>query len=140
MEDIESELEEDIEDSNLIYINAVNKHININEEVPIKNTDNGNTREYDCMEIIKSTIDMLHEEIEFLKEDIREKNLLIKMLNFRNANNGDKINVDMLHDSNFLSNVETTSRIINETSNAENMYVIPMSIVDYDSTMGSSIK
>ena len=116
MEDIESELEEDIEDSNLIYINAVNKHININEEVSIKNTANGNSREYDCMEIIKSTIDMLHEEIEFLKEDIREKNLLIKMLNFRNANNGDKINVDMLHDSNFLSNVETTSRIINETS------------------------
>ena len=33
--------------------------------------------------IIKSTINMLYDQIYFLKEEIREKNLLIKTLNFR---------------------------------------------------------
>ena len=50
-------------------------------------------REYESMEIIKSTIALLHEQIEFLREELRKKNLLIKMLNFRNANKGDKKNI-----------------------------------------------
>ena len=40
MEDKESELEEDIEDgleNNLIYISSINKHININEDIPVTN-------------------------------------------------------------------------------------------------------
>ena len=42
-------------------------------------------RTCESIEIIKSTIEKLHEQIDFLKEELREKNLLIKILNFRNA-------------------------------------------------------
>ena len=59
-------------------------------------------------EIIKSTINKQHTYIEFLQEKIREKNLLIKMLNFRNANDGDKIDIGLLNE-NQLSEVEITS-------------------------------
>ena len=140
MEDICSELEEDTDDGkdNLIYINAVNKHVNTNEDIPLRNVS-GLTREYDCMEIIKSTIELLHDQIEFLKEEIKEKNLLIKMLNYRNANNGDKINVDLMSDTNFLSNAETSARLINDVSIAENTPSVNIGVVDYDETKESNL-
>ena len=72
------------------------------------------------MGIIKSTIEMLHEQIEFLKEDIREKNLLIKILNYRNANDEDKINIDLVDEREFLSAVETTSMTTTNISSNEN--------------------
>ena len=62
-----------------------------------------NTKEHESMEIIKSTIDILREQIEFLKEEICEKNLLIKILNFRNANDGDKLNINVFNESGQLS-------------------------------------
>ena len=66
-----------------------------------------NTREHESMEIIKSTIDILHEQIEFLKEEICEKNLLMKILNFRNANDGEQLNINVFNESGQLS-LETT--------------------------------
>lgn len=58
--------------------------------------------------IIKLTINKLHEQIDFLQEELREKNLLIKILNFRNANEGDKININLLDKSKLGSILETT--------------------------------
>ena len=112
-EDIaEESLEED-----LIRIDAVNKFIDVNESIPIINTVS--MREYESMEIIKSTVDILHEQIEFLKEEIREKNLLIKLLNFRNANDGDKININNFSESEHSALVETTSTTESISSKTE---------------------
>ena len=98
---------EDCLDESLVYINSENKYMNISDEIPIITTEAGST--IASIEIIKSTIDKLYEQIDFLKEEILEKNLLIKILNFRNANNGDKINIEMINESTFLSLEETTS-------------------------------
>ena len=47
------------------------------------------SRELISMELIKSAMDILHEQIDFMKEELREKNLLIKALTLRNANESD---------------------------------------------------
>ena len=65
----------------MILISSANKHVNIDEEIPITTEAISSTSE--SMEIIKFVVDKLHEEIEFLKEELREKNMLIKILNFR---------------------------------------------------------
>ena len=98
---------EDCLDESLVYINSENKYINISNEIPIITTEADST--IASIEIIKSTIDKLYEQIDFLKEEILEKNLLIKILNFRNANNGNKINIEMINESTFLSLQETIS-------------------------------
>lgn len=76
--------------------------ININSGSMIK-------REHDAMGLIMTTIDMLHSQIEFLQEEIREKNLLIKILNHRNANDGQLVDVDLIEGSIISPSVETTS-------------------------------
>ena len=112
-EEKEDEFEEDNDDEtedNLIYIDAVGKDIKIKEDIPVMNLSSY-AREYQSMEIIKSSFDILQEQIEFLKDEIREKNLLIKILNFRNANDGDKINIEQVEDSQLSLHTETTSTI-----------------------------
>ena len=145
----ESELEKNIEDGleeNLVYINSINKYININNDIPIT-TAAGNTIE--SIEIIKSVIEKLYEQIDFLKDELQEKNLLIKILNFRNANDGEKINIDLVNE-NQLSVVETTSTSTTISSSTEtydtshynsqsyncenNSESINVNIVDYDET------
>ena len=84
------------------------------------------------IEIIKSTIEKLYEQIDFLKDELREKNLLIRILNFRNANDGEKINIESINE-NQLSVVETTST--SQRCNCENnSELMDVNIVDYDET------
>ena len=84
------------------------------------------------IEIIKSTIEKLYEQIDFLKDELREKNLLIRILNFRTANEGEKINIELINE-NQLSVVETTST--SHGCNCENnSELIDVNIVDYDET------
>ena len=102
----------------MVYINSENKYININDDIPIT-TEAASTIE--SVEIIKSTIDKLFEQIDFLKDEILEKNLLIKILNFRNGNNGDKINIELINDSQFFwleetTSISTTNRSLTEIS------------------------
>lgn len=128
------------QEEDLIYIDAVNKNIMINEDIPIINFASC-TKEHETMEIIKSSLNMLREEIEFLKEEIREKNLLIKILNFRNANDGDKINIDLVEESQLFSSVETTSQIktniVSEDCDININHV--KNLVDYDDTLISDL-
>ena len=72
-------------DNSKIYISSLNKYIDVNDEVPITPTTNAMI---DSIEIVKLTIEKLYEQIDFLKEELRERNILIKILNFRNANEG----------------------------------------------------
>lgn len=114
----ENEVEnEQVEEENLIYINATGKDdpeisLDINNEIPIINIEDTTT---ESISLIKSTVDMLFDQLEFYKDELREKNLLIKTLNFRNANDGKKINMDLVNESN-LSLVETTSKLTSNSS------------------------
>ena len=91
-----------------IYVSMAGKTLDVKDDIPVINMDNI-LRELDGMEIIKSTVDMLITQLDFLKEEIREKNLLIKMLNYRNANDGERININIADENDFLSEAETTS-------------------------------
>ena len=73
--------------------------------------------EHEAMVILKKTVNMLQEQIEFLQEELREKNFFIKILNHRNANDGKQINV--------FSIVETTASNDSKISNI---------LVDYDTS------
>ena len=135
-----------------IYVNIDGLNIDIKEDISIMNIDSV-MREFDSMQVIKSTVEMLHQEIEFLKDEIREKNLLIKILNFRNANDGDKINVNTIDENNYSLEVETTStnttnmsinhnEAINEDNNTNytiesnnSIRYIHKNLVDYDDSL-----
>ena len=128
----ESELERNIEDGleeNLVYISLLNKDININNDIPMTTVVDSTIV---GIEIIKSTIEKLYEQIDFLKDELREKNLLIRILNFRNANDGEKIKIELINE-NQLSVVETTST--SHGCNCENnSELMDVNIVDYDET------
>ena len=55
------------------------------------------------MEIMKSALNKLYDQIDFLKEELQEKNLLIKSLVFINANDHTKINRSLVEDQSSLS-------------------------------------
>ena len=64
--------EESLDNSNILFhINADNKYVNTNDEIHIITSSIANTHK--SMEIIKSVIDKLYDQIEFLKEELREK-------------------------------------------------------------------
>ena len=88
-----------------IMMSSFNKYMNITEEIPVTVEV---TATSESIGIIKPMIDKLFEVIGFLKEEIREKNLLIKTLNFRNANDGELINTELINSKTFESNIETT--------------------------------
>ena len=147
MEENDDEIKENVDDNhdeNLIYIDSVNKYININKDVPITSMKSNFAREYESMSIIKSAMDLLHQEIDFLKDEIREKNLLIKILNFRNANDGDKVNIELFDENQLSSVVETTPETTtnstltdiveghNNTLINNSTYDARVNLVDYD--------
>ena len=137
-------------DDNLIFINSggggggKDGHeitFDINTKIPILSVSDMTT---ESIGIIKSTINMLYDQIYFLKEEIREKNLLIKTLNFRNANNGEKIYMDLLETSTSSNNsidenIRRNSQrhtIHNDTENTNSNYT-RTNIVGYDTTTES---
>ena len=84
----------------------------------------------ECINNFKTTISKLCEQIDFLKEELKEKNLLIKSLIFFNANECKKINRSIVDDQ-FVSSVEVNeSNYINDTFLEENNET-PLSII-YD--------
>ena len=84
----------------------------------------------ECISNFKTTISKLYEQIDFLKEELKEKNLLIKSLIFFNANECKKINRSIVDDQ-FVSSVEVNeSNYINDTFLEENNET-PLSII-YD--------
>ena len=103
----------------IIYITSVNKHLNILEDLPLME---GNTT-IECVETFKNalsaTIDKLYQTIDFLHNEIDEKNLLIKGLIFSNANDGGKVDAKLIISSNIsVEEIETTL----DTTNSENSF------------------
>ena len=70
----------------------------------------------ECIENFKTTISKLYEQIDFLQDELKEKNLLIKSLIFINANEGTKINRSIVDDQ-YVSSVEINneSKYIDDT-------------------------
>ena len=64
-------------DNNMVLISSFNKCKYITEEIPVT-VELAATSE--TIVIIKSMIDKLYEVIDFLKEEIREKNLLMQTM------------------------------------------------------------
>ena len=76
---------------------------------------------------------MLNQQVELLKEELRERSLLIKILNFRNANDGSLVDADLIGKSQFTSAERTPTTIKNIINNNVQIPNIPK-IVDYDET------
>ena len=93
-------------ESDVLYdlMDLENNNLNNNDE-----KEDSMGREGTSMEIIKAAFDKLSEELEFLREEIREKNLLIKTLTFRNANDGNEVSLDLIKENTRSMLVETTS-------------------------------
>ena len=68
-----------MENEEVVYITSVNKHINILEDLPLME---GNIT-IECVENIQNAlsaiIDKLYQTIDFLHNEIDEKNLLIRL-------------------------------------------------------------
>ena len=101
----DSEVEIIIEEE-LIFIDSVNKYINNSDEILIKNHVNIMTESINVFnDSLSSTIDKLYEVID------SGKNLFIRTMLLRNANDGSGIDVNLLERS--KEQIETISNIIN---------------------------
>ena len=103
-----TESNEQDETGELIYVDSVNKYINTTRE--------------SLKDMFSSTIEKLHATIEFLKSELEEKNLLVRTLLLRNANEGSFRIDDRLVDGN-LEGTETTSSVTETTVNIVNSEV-----------------
>ena len=75
-------------------------NISISEEIPIKVQEAANVTSESITvykDVLLETIKRLNDTVDFLKSELEEKNLLIKALVFRNANNGDNFDSSLLH-------------------------------------------
>ena len=97
--------------------------------------DDKNKRHDELLGVIKSTINMLHLQIEFMKEELREKNLLLKILNYRNANDGKLVDVQLTEDESQLKETYTASSDTNEFSSRNS----PEGLVDYELTFDETL-
>ena len=103
--------EEDEIGENIIYIDSVSKHVNTAEEIEVITGKDEVTFTTESIAIIKELVDKLYEEIDFLKEELREKNIDNKTLNFRNTNDGELICIDFVNSKTDELNVETTPEL-----------------------------
>ena len=104
----EGEIEDSCEDrveGNFVYISSVNKHVDISDEIPLTTS----TYTIESIELVKSIVEKLYEEIEFLRDQLREKDLLLKIMNLRNANNGELVNIELLEENIFTDKVVETT-------------------------------
>ena len=98
----------DTSDDDIINVNCNGKIIEYSEELPIIQEDNIMEEPINTFkDIIMVSINEMKSTIEFLKEEIQEKNLLINTL-FKDANDTDKIDVDLLSKFRLSYVVETT--------------------------------
>ena len=103
-----------LEKDNLIYLDTIHEHVNVAEDIAI--VDNGSEFEMLTTFIkntLSSTIDKLYETIEFLKNEVEEKNLLIKALLIKDGGaNNSRISMELLVEpQSYNADVETTSTI-----------------------------
>ena len=104
-----------IDEDRLFFISDVNKYIDIADELPIKHEDLLKDSIDAFKESLKSTINKLYEEIDFLKSEIEEKNLMIRALIFRDANDGEKIDRGIVEESQI--NIQVVETIPNASEN-----------------------
>ena len=103
--------EDDVTDVGNIFISDINECINITEELPISHEDILHDSIKAFKESLVSTINKLDEQIDFMKSEIEEKNLIIRALTFREANDGEKIERAILEITTTVAEVETSSNV-----------------------------
>ena len=97
------DLNEVNEGRHLMYVDVCGKEVNTMEDVPLINEDLTIESINSFKNALLSTITKLNDTIDFLKNELEEKNLLIRALSLRDAN--DIIDYELLN----RSIVETTS-------------------------------
>ena len=103
------------------------KEDEVDTNIPVTTTEG--------MEIIKSMIKKLYDQIDFMKEELKEKNLLIKMLMYRNANDGDLIDINLVDENHILQSMESTSSTTSSTTKTSSTEIREFTnIVDYEDT------
>ena len=97
-------------EDDIIYVNCYGKKLDYSEEISIIEEKNLTEESTDTFKnIVIDSIEQLKSTIEFLKEEIQEKNLLINTLLLRNANDSsDKVDTDLLSKFQQSYVVETT--------------------------------
>ena len=131
-----------LEEDSLIYLDTINKYVNVSEDIAVKDND----CDFEMLtEFIKntlsSTIDKLYETIEFLKNEVEEKNLLIKALLIKDGYaNSSRISMELLVEpQSCIDDVETTSTISHQANYSqlnESLNSIP-GMHNYDDTIVS---
>ena len=111
---------------------TVNITLDINDDIPmfIQSLYNGNNNMVtdginNLKDCLKSTMNKLYEMIDFLKEELEEKNLLIRTLTLREANDGNRVNEysnETVIDIKEVIINDTVSNSIT-TNNIENIYI-----------------
>ena len=101
----------DKSEDDIIYVNCYCEKLDYSEDLSIIEENNLTERSIDAFkDIVIDTIDQLKITIEFLKEEIQEKNVLINTLLLRNANDSsDKVDRDLLSKFKQSYVVETTT-------------------------------
>ena len=129
-----------IDEEELINVNILNRDINILEWLPYISEVADMTPEsrISFKNELLSTLTRLYDMIDFLKRELEEKNLLVRTLLFRDANDVTKIDISLLKNVSSINLIETSSdqtvSILPELSQEDNIF-----LNDYDSHLSSSI-
>ena len=102
------EFNEENEDEELFYVDLCGKQMLIKEDIPLVKDDITTESIILFKDALLSTISKLNEMVDFLKNELEEKNLFIRTLLLRDANDTDMISIGLLNKSNVI---EITSNI-----------------------------
>ena len=107
---------EENEDYELFYVDLCGKQMFIKEDIPL--VKDGITTESIILlkDALLSTVSKLNEMVDFLKNELEEKNLFIRTLLLRDANDTDMISIGLLNKSNVI---ETTSNVSNSANSTD---------------------
>ena len=103
-------------DDRVILISDINKYVNITDDLTIQYEDVLKDSIDAFKSNLESTINKLYEEIDFLKSEIEEKNLMIRALIFKDANDGEKVDRSIVEDTPMINNSTSITTPISENS------------------------
>ena len=139
------------EDEDLVYVGMCGKQVEIIKEIPIISEDVTTQTIEVFKDALMITIASLNKTIDFLQGELEEKNLLVRTLMLRNANNGELLEesfVNSFLNSKQSQSVETTSSFTHTNysalSNSTNNYsmhdenLLPEGVISDDNAISSS--
>ena len=103
---------------NLVYVPLLDNHIIIQDEIPIINEDSSSMTTINVFkDQLISTVDKLYDLLDFLKNELEEKNILVRTIIEKNNNNL----VKLLHQHLNTQQVETTCSATNTLKSTDNI-------------------